>query len=615
VVIGRAPGGTSTLNDIAITFAIVAAVVVLFIWDRIPVVIVALGTALALYFTGVLKLGPALAGLGDPTVIFIASLFVVSAGLEATGVTAWAGQLLIARAGQSRTRLLVLIMLMVALLAALININGAVPALLPVVVVAAVRLGQPPSQLLMPLAFAASAGSLLALTGTPVNVIASDTAAKAGGGPFGYFEFALAGIPLLLGTIAIVVLFGRRLLPDRSGRAMPADLSKHARTLVEHYRLDDGVFQLRVRSGSPYLGAQPSAVTFQDYPGLTLVSIQEGREGGPLRRPTLAEGDRLIVRGGAEIVARLAADKGLALRSEDGVEDAADTLFNRGSGLAEVVIPPRSALIGQAVFPGMVTPSGDLIILAVQRGSEDRGPDETVLAAGDTLLLQGTWKALDKHLDDPDVLVVDSPELVRRQAVPMGPGSTQAVAVLLGVVILLATGVVPAVVAGLLGACAMVLLRVLTVEQSYRSINWTTVILIGAMTPLSTAMRETGAARMMADTLVGVVREAGPYALLAGLFLLTGILGQLISNTATALIIFPIAVVAATELGVSARPVLMSVNVAAAASFLTPVSTPVNLIVMGPGGYRFGDYWKLGLPLMLWFFVVAVFLVPVFWSF
>jgi di/tricarboxylate transporter len=603
------------LSDVAIVFTVVAAAVVLFVWDRIPVVIVALGTALALYATGVLNLSQALAGLGDPTVIFIASLFVVSAGLDASGVTAWAGQLLIARAGKSRARLLVLIMLMVALLAAMININGAVPALLPVVVVMAVRLGHSPSQLLMPLAFAASAGSLLALTGTPVNVIASKAAADAGVGAFGYFEFAVAGIPVLLGTVAIVVLFGQRLLPNRSGRAMPSDLSKHARTLIEHYRLDDGLLQLRVRSGSPYAGAPPTAVDFKDYPGMTLVGIQAGGEGGPLGRPTLAEGDVLIVRGDAETAGRLAADKALAFRSEDAADDVADTLFNRASGLAEVVIPPRSALVGQAVFPGMVTPSGDLIILAVQRGGEDQGPNETVLAAGDTLLLQGTWKALDKHLDDPDVLVVDSPELVRRQAVPMGPGSMQAIAVLLGLVILLATGAVPAVVAGLLAACAMILLRVLTVEQAYRSINWTTVILIGAMTPLSTAMSQSGAAKLMADALVGVVRDAGPYALLAGLFVLTAILGQLISNTATALIIFPIAVVAATDLGVSARPVLMSVNVAAAASFLTPVATPVNLIVMGPGGYRFADYWKLGLPLLLWFFVVAVFLVPVFWSF
>jgi di/tricarboxylate transporter len=616
------------LSPSTTTFVIVACVVVLFVWDRVPVVIVALATALALHATGILTLGQALTGFGDPTVIFIASLFVVSAALEATGVTAWVGQLLIAQAGKSRARLLSLVMLMVGLLAATININGAVPALLPVVVVLAVRLNYPPSQLLMPLAFAASAGSLLALTGTPVNVIVSEKAVEAGLKPFGYFEFAIAGIPLLLGTIAIVVLFGQRLLPHRSGRTLPADLSKHARTLVEYYRLDDGLFRLRVRAGSPCVGLARSAIDLKDYPGLSLAGVQDGAEGNTpkgldstargsspraLGRLTLAEGDILVVRGDAETAARLAADKLLAFRSEEAKEEVAVTLVNRAAGLAEVVIPPRSGLIGQAVFPGMVTPSGDLLILAVQRRGEDQGVKETVLAVGDTLLLQGTWKALDQHLDDPDVLVVHSPEVVRRQAVPLGPGSWQAIAVLLILVVLLATGLVPPVVAGVLAASAMVLLGVLKVEQAYRAINWTTVILIAAMTPLSTAMSQTGAAHILADTLVDLVRNGGLYALLAGLFLLTAVLGQLISNVATALIVLPIALTAAVDLGVSARMVLMSVNVAAAASFLTPVATPVNLIVLGPGGYRFGDYWKLGLPILLWFFVVSVFLVPLIW--
>ena len=603
------------MSDIGIIFAIIGAIVVLFVWDRLPVVIVAMATALALYATGILDLGQAFAGFGDPAVIFIASLFVVSAGLDATGVTAWAGQLLIAQAGDSRARLLILTMLLVAFLTALISVNGSVASLLPVVVVMAVRLSRPPSQLLMPLVFGAHAGSLLALTGTPVNVLVSEAAIEGGLPAFGYFEFALVGVPLLLGTMAIVVLFGERLLPHRSGRTIPPDLSKHARTLVEQYKLDDGLFQLRVRPRSPYVGAPRTAVELESYPGLALLAIQAGNENGPLRRSTLAEGDMLIVRGDAATAGALAADKLLAFRSEETGGDVVDTLFNRTSGLAEVVIPPRSGMVGQPVFPGMVTPSGDLVVLAVQRRGEDQGPGETTLAAGDTLLLQGTWKALDLHLEDPDVLVVDSPDLVRRQAVPMGVGARQVIAVLVVMVVLLATGAVPAVIAGLLAAGAIVLLGVLTVEQAYRSINWTTVILVGAMMPLSTAMSKTGAAKMMADGLVGLVGDSGPYALLAGLFALTAILGQLISNTATALIIIPIAMAAATELGVSARPVLMSVAVAAAASFLTPVATPVNLMVMGPGGYRFGDYWKLGLPLMLWFLVVATFLVPVFWSF
>ena len=602
------------MSNSTTVFAIVAGIVVLFVWNRIPVVLVAIGTALALFATGVLDLGQSLAGFGDPAVIFIASLFVVSAGLDATGVTAWAGQLLINQAGQSRVRLLVLTSVLVALLTALISLNGAVAALLPVVIVTAIRVGRSPSQLLMPLVFAAHAGSLLALTGTPVNVLVSEAAVDAGGAPFGFFEFAIVGIPLLLGTIAIVVLFGQRLLPERGGRTIPADLSKHARTLVEQYRLDDGLFQLRVRPQSPYVGSLPAGVNLTDYAGLTLVTIQAGDGGGPVRRNAIAPGDILIVRGSAETVGSLASDKVLAFRMED-APGVTDTLFNRTSGLAEVVIPPRSGMIGQKVFPGMVTPSGNLVILAVQRRGESLGPDETVLAAGDMLLLQGTWKALDEHLDDPDVLVVDSPELVRRQAVPMGTGAKEASAVLVAMVIVLATGIVPSVIAGLVAACAIVLPGVLTVEQAYRAINWTTVILVAAMIPLSTAMDTSGAAKLMAGALIHLVGDAGPYALLAGLFVLTAILGQLISNTATALIVIPIAVAAATELGVSTRPVLMSVAVASAAAFLTPVATPVNLMVMGPGGYRFGDYWKLGLPLLLLFFVVATFLVPAFWRF
>jgi di/tricarboxylate transporter len=384
---------------------------------------------------------------------------------------------------------------------------------------------------------------------------------------------------------------------------------------VEQYKLKDGLFQLRVRAGSSVIGAARSSVDLSAYPGISLLVPSGGEKEISLQRPVIHEGDRLAVRGQAEAVARLAVEMNLAILSDDTTLATEGTLFNRDSGLAEVMIPPRSNLVGQSMFPGMVTPSGDLIVLAIQRQGEDLGPSETKLAPGDTLLLQGTWRALDQHLSDPDVVVVDSPNVVRRQAIPLGTGAQRALGVLAAMVVLLATGLLPAVVVGLAAACAMVVLEVVRVEEAYRSINWTTVILVGAMTPLSTAMAKTGAAQMLADGLVRTVGDAGPYALLAGLFVLTAILGQLISNTATALIIIPIAVAAATEIGISPRPVLMSVTVAAAAAFLTPVATPVNLMAMGPGGYRFGDYWKLGLPLLLWFFAVATFVVPLFWSF
>ncbi|HVY41559.1 MAG TPA: SLC13 family permease [Hyphomicrobiaceae bacterium] len=602
------------MSDIAIIGLLIACLIVLFATNRLPVVVVAMATPLALWATGLLSLENALSGFGDPAVIFIAALFVVSAGLEQSGVTAWAGQFLIAKAGEeSRARLLLLTMLLVAVLTALISVNGAVAALLPVVVVMAVRLKRAPSQMLMPLVFAAHAGSLLALTGTPVNVLVSEAATDAGLPPFEFFEFALAGVPLLAGTMAIIILFGQRLLPERSGRSLPSDFSKHARTLLEQYGLSDGLFRMRVKDTSPLVGQATGAIDLKDFGDLQIAGFHERGGSSPLRRGTLEPGDYVIVRGHAEDASEFALANHLAIRDDDGEEKVEEVLFNRNSGLAEVMIPPRSALIGEAVFPGMVTRSGDLLIIAIQRDGREVSEARTKLRAGDTLLLQGTWKALDVRLDDPNVLVVNSPELVRRQAVSLGSGAAQAIVVLLAMVILLATGLVPPAVAGLLAAGGLVLTNVLNVAQAYRSINWTTVILVAAMMPLSQAMVETGAAKFMAEGLVSMVGGAGPYALLAGLFLLTAILGQLISNTATALIVIPIGVAAAAQIGVSPRPVLMSLSVGAAAAFLTPIATPTNLMVMEPGGYTFGDYWKLGLPLLIWFFVVATFYVPVVW--
>jgi di/tricarboxylate transporter len=215
---------------------------------------------------------------------------------------------------------------------------------------------------------------------------------------------------------------------------------------------------------------------------------------------------------------------------------------------------------------------------------------------------------------DADVLAVDAPDVVRRQVVPLGLGAKEAIAVLAAMVFLLATDVFPPVVASMLAAGVLILIGVVTIEQAYRAISWTTVILVAGMFPLSTAMRTTGAAEKLADALVEVVGGAGPYPLLIGLFVMSAVLGQLISNMATALIVIPIALSAAAELDVAVTPVLMCINVACAAALLTPVATPANLMVMEPGGYEFNDYWKLGVPVLAWYFVIAVFWVPVVWN-
>ncbi len=320
------------MDPIVVTLVVLLAAVVAFIGNRIPVGIVAIGVAMALYLTGVLTVEQSLAGFGDPVIVFIAALFVVSEGLDATGVTSWAGQQLTARAGTNPRSLITLIMLLVAVLSALISVNGAVAALLPMVVVLAVRIKQPPSQMLIPLAFGAHAGSLLVLTGSPVNVLISDFLVDAGEAPIGFFQIGLVGLPLLIGTILITVLLGPKLLPRLVPQHVPKDLSMHAQTLANQYSIED-----------------------------------------------------------------------------------AEKLLTRDAGLTEVVIPPRSEMIGQPVFPGMVTDSGDLVVVAIQRGGEDLG--RTELQVGDVMLLRGTWGALDINTADPNVVVIDTPESIRRQAV------------------------------------------------------------------------------------------------------------------------------------------------------------------------------------------------------
>ncbi|WP_350275017.1 SLC13 family permease [Kribbella sp. HUAS MG21] len=598
------------MDDGTLSLVILGLTVAVFVWNRLPVDVVALLAAVALWATGVLGFTEVLAGFGDPVVIFIAALFVVSEGIDSTGVTAWAGQAIVRYAGTTRTRLLIAVTGLCAVLSALITLNGAVAALLPLVVMLAVRIGEPPSRMLMPLTFAGSAGSLLMLTGTPVNIIVSEAAADAGEGGFAFFSFALVGVPLVVGTIAVSVLLGPRLLPAARPAHPAVDLALHAETLDVHYALADGFYRLRVRKLSPLVGRGVRDLDLTPYPGVSIVGVQDG-DGQYRVDAALAVDDVLVVTGPTEQVRRLTADTRLTVSTTPA---GADDLIGREAGVVEAVVPPRSSLVGETVFPGMHR-GPDLVIVAVQRMGKDRGNKPTQLAEGDALLVHGAWSALDELTRDRDVLLVDSPELVRRQAVPWGPKASTAVAILAAMVVLLATGAVPPAMAGLLAALAMVLTRVVRPAQAYRAISWQIVVLIGGLIPLSAAIGSSGGADRIADLIIDAIGPGHPYLLLLALFGLTALLGQVVSNTATVLIVAPIAVAAAQGTGTSVQPVLMLVAVAGAAALLTPISTPANMMIMSPAGYRFGDYWKLGLPIMAWWLLTALTVIPLVWSF
>ena len=515
-----------------IVAAILLVAIVAFVSNRIPAGIVALAVPVALYLSGVLSLDDSLSGFGDPIVVYIAGLFVISEALDATGITTWIGQLIIEKTGDKPASVIAGLIVLTAALTAVISPNGSVAALLPVGVVLAMKINQQPSKVLIPLAFAAHAGSLLTLMGSPVNILVSDLAQDAGARAFGFFEYALVGVPLLIGTLLIVVLLGPRLLPERNADSMPRDLSQHAATLAIDYDLDGHEIRL-----------------------------------------------------------------------------------DRTGGMIEAVIPPRSEFIGDEVFPGMRTESGQLVVVAVVRGGR-RLESKTNAIQGDTLLLRGTWESIDKNaVPDQNVLMVDSPRQLKSQAVVPGPRWLRAVVVLGLLIVLLFFDVAPPAIVTLCAAAAMILLRTVTVPQAHRAISITTLVIMGGMIPLARAMQLTGISDAIAEWISHILGDASPRIVILGISLAVLALGQFISNMATVLVMAPIALSVADSFGYSPLPFMMALAVAGAASLFTPIATPANTMIFAPGGYRFTDYWKLGLPLAVLYISVAVLVVPLFWPF
>lgn len=599
------------MADSTIALAILAAVIVAFMVNRVPVGVVAIATALSLWATGLLELDEALSGFGEPVVIFIAALFVVSEAIDASGLTTWAGQQVVAIAGDGPRRVLVAVLVLCALLTALISLNGSVAALLPMVVVLAMRLGRPPSRMLLPMVYAGSAGSLLVLMGSPVNVIVSDAAREAGEGAFGFFEFGIVGVPILVATVAFCALAAHRLLPDREPVHAPPDLSRHAEALAAHYDLRDGFYRLRVRHQSPDVGAPIGALDLGACPELRILAVQADDRALPPEHP-LEVDDVLVVSGPADQVSRLAMEHGLAVAMTPVAANDTATLVNREAGVAEVVVPPRSELVGEEVFAGMVRHEG-LVVLAVHRRGRPLPDGPVAVASGDALLVYGAWPSIEALVDDRDVLVVDSPDLLRRQAVPLGATAARTGVIVGAMVVLLALSLVPPAVAGLLAVLALVLSGAITSPQAYRAVSWETVVLVGGLIPLSTAIATSGAADAIADVVIDVVGASSPVVLMVALFALTSVLGLVISNTATVLIVVPIALSAAAEAGVAAQPILLLVAVAGSAALLTPIQTPGNMMVMAPAGYRFGDYARLGLPLLVLWLAISVVVIPLVW--
>ncbi len=599
---------------ILFVFGLLLVAIILFASGLFRLDVVAIMVILALMLSGLLSPGEALAGFGDPVVLLIAGLFVVGEGLLRTGVAYAVGNWLMGVAGTSENRLLVMLMLVVACLSAFMSSTGAVAIFIPVALNLAAKAGASPSRLLMPMAFASLIGGMLTLIGTPPNLVVSTQLTREGFDSFAFFDFTPIGLLVLVVGILYLVLVGRRFLRKELDPAGATLDRLSLEDLVLSYGLSDQLHRLRIWAGSPLENKTVVQASLRTRYGLTVLGIERQLRRSKRVIPADVQtqfkaGDVIYVVGSRPDMDKMVRTENLEYLEWGEVEEqmAAQEL-----GLVEVLLAPRSELIGKTLGKARFRERYGLNVLGVLRkGAPVEGDLAKVsLAFGDSLLMGGGWTQISMlQGKQKDFLVLNLPREMDEVA-PNRSRAPWALAITLGMLVLMTFKLVPAVTAVLLAALAIVLSGCVGMKQAYISINWESLVLIAGMLPMAAVLEKTGGVELIVTWLAESLGEAGPIALMAGLFVITSVFSQFISNTATTVLIAPIAVGAALEAGVSVYPFLMTVALAASTAFSTPMASPVNTLVLGPGGYKFNDFIKVGLPLQVLAMVVTLLVVP-----
>ena len=607
-------------GDILLVLGLLLATILLFASDRLRMDIVAILVLLALMMSGLLAPKEALAGFGDPLVVLIAGLFVIGEGLFRTGVAFAIGNWLLGVAGNSETRLLVLLMLVVAGLSAFMSNTGAVAVFIPVALNLSTKANVPANRLLMPMAFAGSLGGMLTLIGTPPNLVVSNLLSREGMTPFNFFSFTPVGLLILVATIVFIVLIGRLLLPKDGGPKGNAQDRLSLEDLISAYGVKDQLFRLCIESDSPLVGQTLGQVQLRTRFDVIVIGLERQSRGKPVVMPALIQteysaGDIIYLAGTEQRVAELL--RTLAGMRRLTFEAQQKQIVAQELGLAEVLLTPRSRLVGQTIKDAHFRERYGLSVLGILRMGQPMRGDflATRLDFGDSLLVGGGWRHIDLlQAEQTDFSVLTIPREMDEVA-PYRERAPWALAIVAGMLGLMTFDILPSVTAVLLAGLAMVLARCVTMEEAYKSINWQSIILIAGMLPMATALNKTGALELIVTGLVESLGTLGPIALMAGLFVLTSVFSQFISNTATAVLVAPIALGAATSMELSPYPFLMAVALAASTAFSTPMASPVNTLVLGPGGYRFNDFVKMGVPLQLLAMALTLLVVPLIFPF
>lgn len=592
---------------------LLAAAIAMFALGRPRTDAVALLMVAALPFTGVIGIDEAIAGFADPSVVLIALLFVIGEGLVRTGVAQRIGALILRFAGSSEDRLLVALMVAVAGIGSVMSSTGVVAIFIPIVLGIARSSGIAPGRLMMPLSVAALVSGMMTLVATAPNLVVHGELLREGHAGFAFFAFAPFGLPVLALAVGYM-LFARRWL----GGAAPAAAAAGPRLSdwVEQYRLAGREFRVRVPEGSPLAGRLVAELEAVELAGLHVLAVEQA---GRFGRRSLA----------SAVGARVAAGDVLLLDAFDPALDAAALFeslrlevlpltaawfsdYANDIGMAEMMVAVNSPLAGVDARRAGLRERHELAVIGLRRGrsAEVRDLEQETLEVGDTLLVAGPWAAIRALGSSAGGLILLSLPAEAEDVAPAARRAPFAVAILLLTVALMVTGALPNVHAALLGCLLMGFAGCVDLRSAYRSIHWPSLVLIVGMLPFSLALQRTGGVDLAADALVALAGDAGPRLVLAAIFVATAMLGMFISNTAVAVLMAPVALAVAAHMGASPYPFAMTVALAASTAFMTPVSSPVNALVVGPGGYRFWDFVKVGVPLALLSMVVAVLLVP-----
>jgi di/tricarboxylate transporter len=601
--------------DLLMVLGLLAVAVTLFILNRPRMDVVALLVIVALPLTGVLDIQHTLAGFSDPSVVLIAALFVIGDGLVRTGIAYRLGDWLVARAGSSETRLLVLLMLAAAGLGSVMSSTGVVAIFIPVALGVAARLKIPPARLMMPLAFAGLISGMLTLVATAPNLVVHSELRRAGLDGFGFFSLTPVGLAVLaLGVL--YMLATRRWLTPRGRDQADAAPRLTLTDLATAYDLNQRERRLRVRPDSPLARQALNELELRKQYGINVIAVERQQRFRTLLlmatgNTLLEPGDVLLVDLASPAIGLLGAYQELGLEPLP-LTASYYSLHAHQLGLAEVAFPPESSLPGKTIQALGFRTRHKLNVVGLRR--QGRALDgllvDEKLKTSDTLLVAGDWRAIHQlQGKSRDFLVLSLPAEVDEVA-PTARKAPYALLSLAVMIVLMVSGLVPNVMAALIGCLLMGAFRCIDLDSAYRAIHWPTLVLIVGMLPFAQALQQTGGLDLAVKGLVALLGNAGPYAMLACLFAATSLIGLFISNTATAVLMAPVAIGTAQQLGLSPYPFAMIVALAASAAFMTPISSPVNTLVVGPGQYRFGDFVRVGVPFTVLVMIVSVFMVP-----